>query len=543
MEESTESATLSERLLPSGEKQADALSLFVRGLLEEESVGPEQALESFRESLVLDPTNVELALRVSQDELRRGDTVAATAVLKDTLKALPKSPEPALALALIYSRHLKKPELAVKYARQALTSNPGSFTPYEVLWEIYSTHKMPSQAAGVLRKAMASKSTDPDFWLSLAELTARNLFNADGPRGSGQEQLAAIADKALASASNSPGALTRSGDFFLIAGKLDKAREAYEAAYRIKSSQPGLREKLASVYAEQGNFDKSLEILEEIVALNPLDVRAYDQLTQIHQQQGHLKKAAASARQALILNPDQPERHLLLADLLLRDGDFPAAAKALLDARTTFPGTPKLIYFHAMALSRSAQHKEALIAFEEARNVASRVQPEMLDARFHFDYGAAAEQAGKKDLAEELFRTSIRLDPANAAEAYNYLGYMWVDMGIRLDEAEGLIRRALELDPSNGAYIDSLGWLQFQRGQYEEALASLLRAAENLPEPDPVVMDHIGDAYAALGRTTEALIHWKKALGLSPDNKKIAAKVDSATNPVAKQSEHANPTR
>ena len=46
----------------------------------------------------------------------------------------------------------------------------------------------------------------------------------------------------------------------------------------------------------------------------------------------------------------------------------------------------------------------------------------MLNARFYFDYGAAAEQAGLYDKAADLFRKSISLDPANAAEAYNYVG-------------------------------------------------------------------------------------------------------------------------
>jgi hypothetical protein len=32
-----------------------------------------------------------------------------------------------------------------------------------------------------------------------------------------------------------------------------------------------------------------------------------------------------------------------------------------------------------------------------------------------------------------------------------------------------MVERALELDPGNGAYLDSLGWAQFKRGDLDAA--------------------------------------------------------------------------
>ncbi len=53
-------------------------------------------------------------------------------------------------------------------------------------------------------------------------------------------------------------------------------------------------------------------------------------------------------------------------------------------------------------------------------------------------------------------RRAIELNPSNA-QALNYLGYSYAEMGTRLDEAEKLIRRAIDIEPEDGAYIDSLG--------------------------------------------------------------------------------------
>ena len=50
---------------------------------------------------------------------------------------------------------------------------------------------------------------------------------------------------------------------------------------------------------------------------------------------------------------------------------------------------------------------------------------------------------------------------------------MWAEKNVHLDEAEEMIKKALEIDPDNGAYLDSLGWVKFRKGKFEEALSDL----------------------------------------------------------------------
>jgi tetratricopeptide (TPR) repeat protein len=88
---------------------------------------------------------------------------------------------------------------------------------------------------------------------------------------------------------------------------------------------------------------------------------------------------------------------------------------------------------------------------------------------------------------------------------------MFADRGENLDEALALIKKALEYEPNNGAYLDSLGWVYYRLGRYEEAVRYLERAAEKVAG-DPVVHDHLGDAYAKLDRLAEAITHWKRAI-------------------------------
>jgi len=101
---------------------------------------------------------------------------------------------------------------------------------------------------------------------------------------------------------------------------------------------------------------------------------------------------------------------------------------------------------------------------------------------------------------------------------------MLAERGERLDYARQLILKALEIMPDNGAYIDSYGWVLYKSGDYPGAVRELKRAAEVITD-DPVVFDHLGDAYKAMGDTENARKYWQKALELDSNNDQIRKKL------------------
>ena len=68
-------------------------------------------------------------------------------------------------------------------------------------------------------------------------------------------------------------------------------------------------------------------------------------------------------------------------------------------------------------------------------------------------------------------------------------------------------------------------------------MKELLRAASLLESPDPVVLEHIGDAYEKLGKTTEAVMYWQKAHALDPKNPTLVEKLDQHASKVVRQPE------
>jgi tetratricopeptide (TPR) repeat protein len=137
--------------------------------------------------------------------------------------------------------------------------------------------------------------------------------------------------------------------------------------------------------------------------------------------------------------------------------------------------------------------------------------------------------SGQQEATERVLRQILAVEPGNA-NALNYLGYLLATRGERLDEAISLVRRALEADPDNGAYLDSLGWAYFKRGDLDEAEKYLLAAAERLPD-NSEIQDHLGDMHARRGRLREAISAWMRALagdGQDVDKAVIQGKIDDA---------------
>ena len=122
---------------------------------------------------------------------------------------------------------------------------------------------------------------------------------------------------------------------------------------------------------------------------------------------------------------------------------------------------------------------------------------------------------GRLDEALESYSDAVRRWPKSAM-ALNAYGYTLADRTDRYREAEKLIRKALRYDPESPAIIDSLGWVLFKLGRYEDALVELERAYEGMQDHE--VAAHIVETLVALGRRDEALEWLVEAEEAKPDS-------------------------
>jgi cytochrome c-type biogenesis protein CcmH/NrfG len=92
------------------------------------------------------------------------------------------------------------------------------------------------------------------------------------------------------------------------------------------------------------------------------------------------------------------------------------------------------------------------------------------------------------------------------------------------------VQKALQSDPNNGAYLDSLGWALFRKGDLDGAEKYLSQAAQRLPD-NSEIQDHLGDLHARRMRWADAVAAWQKALagdGEDVEKAAIEKKIGSA---------------
>ena len=522
-------ATPQQQLPKSLEKKADAQASYMEGLLLEEEGDYEEALAAYTRCLQLDPGgNPQLAVRIAHDYAKRGDIANGIDVLKDLAKARPNEPVAYLNLAYFYLKQLKKPELAVKYAEQAVRVDPKNFTGYQTLFEVYLALKQKNEAESVLAKAQKLDSKDPNFWLSLVDLSVQLYGNDRGNFPSPKVAAVDLLLKTAASFAGNDGSIyAKIADDYVLIDQVASAIPFYLRTLELNKDNADVRYKLAQSFLKTGQRDQAIRSLEEMLKVNPLKFEIYEFLARLYEEADNKERALSNYEQALLLAPNQPENYLHTAEVQLELKKYDEAISTLQEARRRFP-IPQITYSLAIALSTAKRYSDALPIFEAALQEARSAQEELIDGSFYFNYGATAEQAGLVDKAATLLKKSIELDPSKAAQAYNYLGYMWVDRNLNLDEAGAMIRKALEIEPDNGAFLDSLGWFYFKKGDLARALTELLHAADLINPPDPVVYEHIGDTYRSLGNASQALSYWQKALTLDPQNQSIASKIDQA---------------
>jgi tetratricopeptide (TPR) repeat protein len=173
----------------------------------------------------------------------------------------------------------------------------------------------------------------------------------------------------------------------------------------------------------------------------------------------------------------------------------------------------------ARSFTRTGRADEAAAVFQQA------TERDPKNPRLWLEVAYARERVKDIPGAEAAARQTLSFDPGNT-QALNFLGYLFADHNVKLDQAVPLIQKALELDPDNPYYIDSLGWAYFRLGRLEEARGQLERAVR-LGAEESEVLEHLGDVDLALDRKGEAKSNYTKALQLDPTRGELVKKLEA----------------
>lgn len=347
---------------------------------------------------------------------------------------------------------------------------------------------------------------------------------------------AGMVDQATVTLLKSVGASPLSAAPFIRLALIEMDRDREAAVRALENGlvrlpdHPRLVETLAYVHFLNKNyalaaasFERALQLAEKSgEAANPT---LYFNYALASQAQGDLDKTAALLAKAYTNNAAHLESYLQYAFREKEDRVRHEAIQVLEKIGQAQPNQATVYVYIGLLNSYLKSFKTAIAAFEKAEALMedSPRKEEVLNATYYFWYGAACEREGLFQRAESLFAKCLKLDP-EYAEAYNYLAYMWAEKGMKLEQALDYVRSALRINPASGAYIDTLGWVYYMHGQYDDAKTQLSRAVEILPE-DPTILEHMGDVLLKLGDEQQAIPRWEESFILDPTNEKLAAKL------------------
>jgi tetratricopeptide (TPR) repeat protein len=550
----------------------------------EEAARPEDALATYRQALLIDPENSviqgKIATLVEQLGLEGGTLEFYRALAEEfpgvreiqevyasELIAAERWVEAAELYRGLIARYDDSPELKAGLVRALLAAGRED-EAMTIVQSLIQDESVDTQVLLELAEALRSQGRLDDV-IALLE-RARSSGNADlrvalalaqvqvqaGRRGDAVRTLEAIA----AESPSLFAVVTLLADIYTEEGRYEDARRALAGLDEETRSRRGaeIRLREANIYRLEGRPEEAAGVLEELLGeSDPPSEIALRLLVEIYSETGESAKAMETVERfiASAVGPEQRSARSIKAWLHWRNREFPEAIEILeeLHAEDTedFATLQLLVenyaetgeFDKAEGLMRAAGTtalgemddnflilRARLFHLQNRHAEAAETAEKLLvRQKDNDDYlmiaGEYYYEAGRMEDAERVLRRAIELDPTNA-EAYNALGYFFAEAGIKLDEALELVQKALELNPDAGHIVDSLGWVYFMQGRYEEAARDLERAVELLKNrPDPVVLEHLGDAYMKLGREEAAREAWHRALELDPESESVLEKL------------------
>ena len=276
--------------------------------------------------------------------------------------------------------------------------------------------------------------------------------------------------------------LAKLGGLYELRGQPDRAVATYLRSLGMDASNVIARERIVNVYVEQGlhSFERGdRELGHEQLR------RALDELTRLDDAGDHGRQTTKKA---------------LLYELL---GDEDAALRAYTAASAQDPDDP---------------------------------EPLLRASKIHFARGERLHRQGRTNDAAAQYTlaacmaTNAVPSQQDKPEFLNYTAYVLALADIDLSLAEKLVRAAIATDDGNGAYMDTLGWINYRQGSFADALKRVLRARE-LEGDDPIIIDHLGDIYRSLGQPDKARQMWEQSLRMDDANQQVRDKLKTCALP------------
>ncbi len=502
----------------------------------------QKAIEAFKLTLIYDPNSSVVRLRLAAEYIRQGMISEAIEQAELAIQQDPSSLDGRLLLAGLYSTirmydlalkqynylSIQYPEnLEIPLYKGALFAEQKRFKEAEEVFLSLAQHpenKSPSKAYFYLGrvqtqqkgmenykraertflKAIALEPESVEYVMALAKLYERM-------------QMPKSAFTLLVSYQDKFGpkkAVARTlSTIYLENEDYPKALKELENLENFEPDNLNVKVKVALIYIEQKQYEEAIAKLEEIIRVAPESDKIRFYLGAVYEEVKNFKSALYHFSYISAVSPYYSESIVHVAYLHKLLGDLNKALQTIETAITEKQDVPQFYTFYASLLDEVKDYDKAI------KMLIGAVEKFPEHAQLRFFLGSMWDRKGDKKTSVFHMKKVLDIDE-NHVQALNFLAYTMAEEGKDLDEAERLAFRALDGSPDDGYILDTVGWIKYKKGQYEDAI-KYLEAAHKLADKESIIAEHLGDAYFRHDLVDKARKMYLKAVSVAEDASRV----------------------
>lgn len=521
------------------QEQIKAQSAYINGLAAFENEDYQRALDLLNTAYVKLPDHPGINFALADAYLQINDIGNAEYYGKQAIKLDPKNRWYRLKIANIY-RSSGKTKAAINELNKALEYHPGDHDLLQELAQLYSNHGVPRQANKIYNKLLYLRGED----ISLRLQKLQN-FNNLNMQDSAIVELQKIRDL-------DPGNLSTLqvlSNYYIEMDRLEEAREVLQNALQINREDPKTLIMLSDIFMSEAKWDSVGTTLGNVVEDSTVSSETklkvgrylYSKFKEDKENEGIREATSSIFQKAMASEPESGKLSALAADfftetnehdlalqalehttsqmptndsawqqrlqLLMRKGKIKEAITVGQEAAEQIPQDPIILYFLGSAHLSDRNHQKAIENLQEASTLPAR---KPLKASIYGSLGDAYAGMEKWNQAFKNYEESLNIDPENTVILNNYAYYLSLQQS-NLSKAEEMAQRALNIDPQNTSYLDTLGWIYYQKKEFSKAKKYIQKAIDSGPA-NAEILEHMGHVMNKLNKPQEAKTWWEKAL-------------------------------
>jgi tetratricopeptide (TPR) repeat protein len=393
-----------------------------------------------------------------------------------------------------------EPKKAIEVLERVDQANPGSpLVKYELARAYLSDNNL-NQAKAALEQAISANPNYPDPIMLLAEINLRS-GHADmviKPMTDLLKRTPELKDAALRLAV-AYGALDR----------FDDATVVLQEQAKLAPQDVRIQAALGLTFRQAKRYEEARQAFQKAAQLAPDNLPIVDQLVELDLLDKRYDAARQTVRRQFEKTPDAPAAHFLQGKILATEGKWDASEAEL---RKTLQLDPNYSSAYDLLV-------QTYIAANKLPQAVSQLQAELSknpnNAPALTTLALVYERMQDYPKARDAYEKLLSINP-NFVTALNNLACLYTEQLNNLGKAYELARKARDLQGQDAAVGDTLGWVLYKRGDYQQALPILQESAEKAAD-NPEIQFHLGMTAYMMGQTDVAKAALRKAAASDKD--------------------------